>query len=154
MGAFAVFVASLGGVGYAPVAPGTVGTLVVVPLFPVAARIQAAWPAGYVAFLGVAITGAIWAAHVAGRALGEVDSSRIVIDEAVGYLVTTAFLDFSWAAAASAFCLFRLFDILKPFPVSWVERRLGGGLGVVADDVVAGALAGLVASVLLERWIA
>jgi phosphatidylglycerophosphatase A len=154
MGTFAVFVATLGWVGYAPVAPGTVGTLVAVPLFPVAARVQAASPVGYVAFLCVAVTGAIWAAHVAGRALGEVDSSRIVIDEVVGYLVATAFLDFSWPAAVSAFCLFRLFDILKPFPISWVERRLGGGLGVVADDVVAGVLAGLVASVLLKQWIA
>ncbi len=153
MRTFAVRVASLGWVGHAPVAPGTAGTLVAVPLFPLAAHIQAASPSGYVMFLCVAIAGAIWAAHVAGRDLGEVDSSRIVVDEAVGYLVATAFLDFSWPAAVSAFCLFRLFDILKPFPISWVERRLGGGLGVVADDVVAGVFAGIVASILLQLWV-
>jgi phosphatidylglycerophosphatase A len=80
---------------------------------------------------------------------GEHDSSHIVIDEVAGYVVATALLDFSWLAAGLAFCLFRLFDILKPFPASWVDRHVGGGLGVVGDDVVAGIFAGVVARILL-----
>ncbi len=142
-------VVTVGGLGYAPVASGTVGTLAAVPLFPVLDALRTAAPLAAVAAL-VGLTGlAVWAAGVAGPLLGDVDSSRIVIDEVVGFLVATAFLDFSWWNAVLAFCLFRLFDIVKPFPASWVERRLGGGLGVVGDDVIAGIFAGVVARLLL-----
>jgi phosphatidylglycerophosphatase A len=142
-------VVTVGGVGYAPVAPGTAGTLAAVPLVPLLDALRTAAPlAAMVALAGLAGL-AVWAASAAGPILGEEDSSRIVIDEVVGFLVASAFLDFSWWNVALAFCLFRLFDIVKPFPASWVERRLGGGLGVVGDDVVAGVFAGVVARVLL-----
>ena len=144
-------VVTVGGAGYAPVAPGTVGTLVAVPLFPVLDALRTATPLGAVVALAGLGALAVWAAGAAGPILGEVDSSHIVVDEVVGYLVAAAFLDFSWWNAALAFCLFRLFDIVKPFPASWVERRLGGGLGVVGDDVVAGIFAGIVARILLAQ---
>lgn len=148
-----VAVATVGGTGYAPLAPGTIGTLAAVPLFPVLDALSAAAPLlGAAALVGFGAL-AVWAADVAGPILGEVDSSHIVVDEVVGYLVAAAFLNFSWRNAALVFCLFRLFDIVKPFPASWVERRLGGGLGVVGDDVVAGLFAGVVARVLLAAWV-
>lgn len=144
-----MFLATLAGAGYAPIAPGTVGTLVAVPLFPLLTQLRHACFPAYVVALVMGVAGAVWVSDAAGKILGEVDSSRIVIDEAAGYAVATAFLDFSWVAAGLAFCLFRLFDILKPFPASWVERHLGGGVGVVGDDVVSGIFAGVVARVLL-----
>jgi phosphatidylglycerophosphatase A len=145
-----VVVATVGGIGFAPVAPGTVGTLAALPLFPLTAPLAMAAPALYGAALLVATGAAVWAAGAAEDALGETDSGRIVIDEVVGFLFATAFLEWSWGAMVLAFCLFRLFDIVKPFPASWADRRLGGGLGVVADDVVAGIYANLVARVLLS----
>jgi len=93
--------------------------------------------------------GSIWVAGVASEELGEHDSPHIVIDEVAGYITATGFLDFSWIAAALAFFLFRLFDILKPFPASWFDRHVHGGLGVVGDDVVAGIFAGVVARIML-----
>ncbi len=74
----------------------------------------------------------------AGKIYGVVDDGRIVIDELVGYLVTVAFLPFSWTTALLGFFLFRVFDILKPFPASWFDRRMKNGIGVVLDDVAAG----------------
>ena len=146
----AVFVATCGWAGYAPVAPGTVGTLVAVPLFPALTRLWNMSPPSYLLAFALILAGAVWAAGVATRDFGEPDSKHIVIDEVAGYVVATAFLDFSWSAAAVAFCLFRLFDILKPFPVSWVDRHVHGGAGVVGDDVVAGIFAGVAARVLLS----
>ena len=148
---FVTFLATCGWVGYVPFAPGTVGTLVAVPLFPLLAQLRETSPTAWLLALGVGLGVAVWAADVAGRSLGETDSGHIVIDEVAGYVVATAFLDFSWSAAALAFCLFRLFDIVKPFPASWIDRHVGGGLGVVGDDVVAGIFAGTVARILL--WI-
>jgi phosphatidylglycerophosphatase A len=149
MRAILMAVATCGGAGYAPVAPGTLGTLAAVPLFFVLDGVRRTSPAtGWLALVAL-IAVAVWAAGAAERVLDETDSGRIVIDEVAGYLVATAFMEFSWWTAALAFCLFRLFDIVKPFPISWVERRLSGGVGVVADDVVAGAVAGGVAGILL-----
>jgi phosphatidylglycerophosphatase A len=142
-------VVTVGGLGYAPVAPGTVGTLAAVPIFAALDALRTAAPLGALVALAGLVCLAVWAAGAAGPIFGEVDSQRIVIDEVVGFLVAASFLDFSWWNAALAFCLFRLFDIVKPFPASWVERRLGGGLGVVGDDIVAGIFAGVVARVLL-----
>ena len=144
-----MFLATLGWAGYSPFAPGTVGTIVAVPLFPLLAQLRDASVLTYVVVLTAGLVIAVWVADVAGRTLDDVDSSHIVIDEAAGYAVATAFLDFSWLAAGLAFCLFRFFDIVKPFPASWVERHLPGGLGVVGDDVVAGLFAGVMARFLL-----
>lgn len=129
-------IATAGGAGYSPVAPGTCGTLVAIPL--AWALAGADWPIYLLVCAGLIAAG-VWAAAVADRSWGTHDSGRIVIDEVAGYLVTMAAVDRSSAVLlAAGFVVFRAFDIAKPPPVRWVDQRLGGGLGVVLDDVAAG----------------
>lgn len=130
-----LFFATNAGLGLAPVAPGTFGTLAGIPLFYLLAGLSAPYYAGAWALL---LLFACATAEAAGRIYGVADDGRIVIDELVGYLVTVAFLPFSWPAAILGFFFFRLFDILKIFPASWFDRRMKNGIGVVMDDVVAG----------------
>jgi phosphatidylglycerophosphatase A len=127
--------------GYFPVASGTVGTLVAVPLYLLAARW--AWPWYAVLVLAVTVAG-IWAAHRCERLFGEKDSSRVVIDEVAGFLVTMAFVTPTWTRVAAGFFLFRFFDVIKPPPAGWADLHLRGGLGVMLDDLVAGFYAWLV----------
>lgn len=135
-------IATVGGVGYAPVAPGTFGTAAAVPLAWVCAPLT--WWAYALVCVAVTLVG-IWAAAVADRSWGTHDSGRIVVDEVAGYLVTMALVDRSDPVLLLlGFLLFRAFDIAKPFPVRQIDRQLGGGSGVVLDDVVAGVMAGLV----------
>jgi phosphatidylglycerophosphatase A len=146
----AILIATFGGIGYAPVAPGTMGTLAAVPLFPLLAHVRTTAPVAHVLAILALVAGAVWAAGAASRAFGEPDSGRIVIDEVAGYVAATAFLDFTWLTAALAFALFRLFDVMKPFPISWIDRHVHGGLGVVGDDVLAGILAGIATRLVLS----
>lgn len=142
----ALLLASNLGLGYAPVAPGTFGTLAGLPVFWLLAGLP---PSGYL-LAGVGITAvAVWAAGAAGRHYGVVDDGRIVIDELAGYLVTVALLPWSWTTALLGFAWFRLFDILKPPPVNWIDRRCKNGFGVVFDDLAAGIYAALALRVTL-----
>ena len=132
------------GVGFAPVAPGTfgsaLGVLLCVPLLRL--------PPGYYLAALAAVTGlGIWAAEVTERATGRHDDGRIVIDEVAGQLLTLAPLAFAPrggpglpALLVTGFVTFRVLDIWKPGPVRWLERRVPGGAGVMADDLLAGAL--------------
>lgn len=138
MNSLAKVLATALGAGYSPIAPGTCGTIVAIPL---------AWalaPLFIWQFLIVtaAITAlGIWAAHRADIAWGTHDSGRIVIDEVAGYLVTVAFVPrTSVAALGIGFVLFRALDIIKPPPVRWLDQNLPGGWGVVLDDVAAGVM--------------
>lgn len=81
------------------------------------------------------------ACDLAGKIYQEPDDGRIVIDELIGYLITTAFLPFSWPAAILGFIWFRIFDIVKPPPASWFDREMKNGIGVTMDDVMAGLYA-------------
>jgi phosphatidylglycerophosphatase A len=144
----ALWLATAGPAGYAPVAPGTAGAAVGVVLY---------LPLSYQPLLFAAVTAGllgagVWSAGVAERAFGTRDDGRIVIDEVVGQLLTLAPL-VAVASEASVrspwllltgFLLFRLLDIWKPGPVAWGERRFAGGAGVMLDDVIAGGLGALV----------
>ena len=77
-------------------------------------------------------------AEEAGKIYQEADDGRIVIDELLGYLITVAFLPFSWSTALIGFFWFRLFDIIKPPPANWFDREMKNGIGVTLDDRVAG----------------
>jgi phosphatidylglycerophosphatase A len=143
-------VATVGGVGRAPVAPGTVGSLVAVPLLPALALLRARSGAAYLAVLAGLVTVAVWSAGRAEEILGGHDHSRIVIDEVVGLVVAGAFLPGTWQAAALAFVLFRVFDVVKPFPAGLIDERVRGGAGVVGDDLVAGVYAGLAGRLVLR----
>lgn len=139
-----LFLATGAHLGYAPVAPGTVGSLAALPLIFVSAALFAASPAlGFVA-LSALIGAACWLAGAAEGYLGEHDSGKIVIDEIAGFLCATAWIDLTLPRLLVAFALFRLFDILKPQPARYFDRQVAGGLGVVFDDVVAGLYANLV----------
>ena len=127
--------ASNAGLGYAPYASGTVGTLAGIPLF----FLVAGWPWwGYLSAWVVLLLISFAVTEAAGRIYGVADDGRIVIDELVGYLVTVAFLPWSWTTALLGFFWFRVFDILKPPPARWFDRRMKNGIGVVLDDVAAG----------------
>ncbi|MCG8421098.1 MAG: phosphatidylglycerophosphatase A [Proteobacteria bacterium] len=136
------FFATAGGVGYSPIGPGTCGTAVAVPL----AWITSGFPLWLFAAMSLAIiVVGIWAASAADAHWGSHDSGRIVIDEVAGYLVTVSAVDRSdWVLLVLGFVLFRVFDIVKPPPVRWLDRNIPGGTGVVIDDVAAGVLAGAV----------
>lgn len=137
---FAVWLAANGGLGFAPFAPGTVGTLAGIPAFWLLARFS---PSLYILTWLALFALACWSADVAGRHYGQADDGRIVIDELVGYLVTVAMLPFSWPAAILGFFWFRLFDIVKFPPARWFDLNVKNGVGVVFDDVVAGIYAAL-----------
>jgi phosphatidylglycerophosphatase A len=130
------------GAGYSPIAPGTCGTAVAVPL----AWALAVLPAWQFALVAVAITAlAIAAAHQADRAWGTEDNQRIVIDEVAGYLITVIpVIDRHWVPLAVGFVVFRFFDIVKPPPVRWLDDNLPGGWGVVLDDAAAGVMGAIV----------
>ena len=144
----ATLIASGLGSGLSPFAPGTVGSLFtalcLLPSLGVAAMIH------WWAWSG-AVCVAIWSAEAAGRRWGVADHPAIVIDEVVGLwlavlipltLIPLPIEHRGWLLLG-AFALFRVFDIAKPCPVSWLERSLPGGWGVVADDLMAGVMAGL-----------
>ncbi len=127
-------------VGYIPLAPGTWGTVVGVGFYWL---IRTLPPAAYAATTIAFIIFAIWVSTRAQEQFEEVDPPQIVIDEIAGYLVTMAFHTPSFAAAVTGFILFRIFDITKPPPIRWIERRFSDGRGVVLDDVGAGVYASI-----------
>ncbi len=122
------------GTGLAPRAPGTFGTLVAFPLHFLLAGLPEALHWGLV--LLAALLG-IWVCDKTGRALGVPDHGGIVWDEIVAFLIVLPFAPASLWGYATAFALFRLFDVWKPFPIAWIEARVEGGLGVMLDDVLA-----------------
>jgi phosphatidylglycerophosphatase A len=136
-----LFLASGGGVGYIPFAPGTWGSAVGVLLFWALLRLPM-WPL-VVTVVAIAFL-SCWIADLAEGLLGKKDPQIIVIDEVAGMLVSLLFLPVNWKVALAAFFFFRLFDIWKPFPARWLQDHLPGGWGVVGDDIMAGIYANLV----------
>jgi phosphatidylglycerophosphatase A len=149
MRTFILFLATGAYSGYAPVASGTVGSLVALPLIFLSTRLLHVSSTLQVVVLVLAIVGACWVAGAAEQYLGEHDSGKIVVDEMVGFLTATALLDLTLLRLLVAFFLFRLFDILKPPPARYFDQHVPGGVGVVLDDVCAGIYANLIVRVLL-----
>lgn len=145
----ALVVATLFGVGYAPVAPGTFGTAASLPLVWAVAQLSTPWQ--LLTALAVIVV-AMFAAAEAGRALGVIDAQQIVIDETAGLLVTMLAVPFTLSTALAGFALFRLFDIFKPWPASYFDRKVKNGAGVVLDDVMAGLYARLCLFGLAWAW--
>ena len=143
-GRLASLLATCLGLGYSPIAPGTAGSLGALAVA-VALWKYGGWgQAGFALLAAVALVPGLWAAHYVSRASGKKDPSTIVVDEAIGQWITLAGATaYNWKSWLSALVLFRLLDILKPPPVRQAEA-LPGGLGIVADDVVAGLLGALV----------
>jgi len=135
----ALILSSWFGIGLIPRMPGTVGTLAAIPIGIVMNRLGLYLGA---IFLVISIVAAIWSAGVTERILGRDDPSEVVIDEVAGFLLTVYLLPLSWRSIALGFIMFRFFDILKPFPIKRLER-IGGGTGIVLDDLGAGVYAAL-----------
>lgn len=138
---WAVWVATCGGVGYVPIAPGTAGSAVGLVLVAALGRAPLGQP-WLSSILAVAAVGifflGVWAASGAEKYFGRVDPGHVVIDEVVGQLLTfLARPDASWKWLLAGFVLFRIFDVVKPFPARQAER-LPRGWGIMTDDVVAG----------------
>ena len=133
--------------GYAPWAAGTFGTAGAIPLFYLLSALS--WPL-YVLTVVALIVLAIYAAGHAGAYWGVVDASPFVIDEVAGYLVTMALVPWSWQAAAAGFVLFRIFDIVKPWPASYFDG-VKSGFGVIMDDVAAGVYAWIALALLRQQ---
>ena len=136
----AVFVATAGYCGYSPFAPGTVGSAAGLVVY------LLVWATGSVAvevglIVGLFAAG-VWAGTIAERYFGGVDPGPIVLDEVVGMLITLAFIPVGWTGALAGFFIFRLFDVIKPYPARRLEQ-LHGGLGVMADDAMAAVYANL-----------
>lgn len=129
------------GAGLSPMAPGTVGTLVGVVLYLILSMLPTAV---YVLIVAGLFAAGIWAVGAVAQQLGTDDPPAIVWDEVVGFLVAmiAAPAGIMWIIAG--FALFRVFDIYKPWPISSVDGRLGGALGIMLDDVIAGLYTWLV----------
>jgi len=127
-----------GGLGYAPLASGTFGSL---PGLAVAWGLAAVggWPLLLAGTVAASVVG-LWAADATARSLGRADPGEVVVDEIAGQMMTLLFLPLTWQSLALGFFLFRLLDIVKPFPAGRLEA-LPGGLGIMVDDLVAGAYA-------------
>lgn len=133
------FLALGAGSGLAPWAPGTFGSMVGVGLYVLAAPFG--MPACALLLALICVVGVPVCGRTA-RALGVHDHPAIVWDEVAGMFLTLVFSSGSWLALGIGFALFRLFDIWKPWPVRWADAKVSGGLGVMADDLLAGLYAG------------
>ncbi len=132
---FVLGLSSAGGVGFIPVAPGTFGSLVAIPVWWVFSSFNLIT---YLLVTAALIMIAIWASAEANKIHDDHDASQIVIDEVVGMLCAAVAVPFEWPQVIAVFVMFRFFDIIKPPPVKWIDKRMSGGVGVVLDDVAAG----------------
>lgn len=142
------FIAFGFGSGLSPIAPGTCGTLVAIPVYFILSSLS---PIFYILLVLALFILGVWVSEIVTCALGEQDYSGIVWDEVVGYLLTMFCAPFGITWMIIGFLLFRVFDILKPPPIGLVDKHIHGGLGVMLDDVMAAIPACLILQTL--AWI-
>lgn len=143
----AEFIATGAYVGRSPKAPGTVATFATIPL------VWLLFQTGEIVYMiatGLVVLLGIGASYIYEQVHKSHDDGAIVIDEVAGFLITMTWLPMTWQALVCGFFLFRFLDILKPFPIGYLDRKIPGGVGVMADDV----LAGIVANVILQFLLA
>ncbi len=141
---------SLGfGSGLAPWAPGTFGTLAALPLY---LLMQPLPLAAYLLITLLAMLVGFYLCGETARALGVHDHSGIVWDEIVGFMITMAAVPLDWKWIIVGFVLFRFFDIVKPWPIKWIDSKVSGGIGIMLDDVLAGVFAWLGLQVIITLW--
>jgi phosphatidylglycerophosphatase A len=145
----AVFVATVGYAGYFPIAPGTIGSLAGLVFYLLVWWAQS--PIVEAGLIAIVCAAGVWAGTTAERYFGGIDPGPIVIDEVAGMLITLAFIPVGLSGALVGFFLFRVFDVIKPYPAGRLER-LHGGLGVMADDAMAAIYANV--SLRLVLWAA
>ncbi len=149
----AISIASGLGAGYSPVAPGTAGSVVgviIAILFILLFGLNIFSGFIYVLITAVIFAVGVWSAGRAEVIYGEKDCGKIVIDEIAGMLVTLYLVPFDWRWLLGGFLLFRLFDIVKPFPARRIDQRVKGGWGVMLDDFAAGIYANIGLQILVR----
>lgn len=136
------------GCGLSPVMPGTVGTLGAIPLVWLFAR----WGefSYMLATFALVVVAMIVAQLYENVIADEHDPSEFVLDEVAGFLITMTWVPLTWQFVVLGFVLFRVLDIVKPFPISWIDRRIPGGVGAVADDLAAGIVANILLQIVLQ----
>ncbi|MFH0789269.1 MAG: phosphatidylglycerophosphatase A [Pseudomonadota bacterium] len=132
--------------GYIPFASGTFGTLWGLPIF---YFLSPQSLGNQILIIMASIGLAIFLADQTEKFLGRKDPSQVVIDEIVGYMVAVAGMPFSWTTALLGFFIFRIMDILKPYPIRKIDQKMPGGWGIVLDDVLAGVYAQIILRVLV-----
>ncbi|MFV0476692.1 MAG: phosphatidylglycerophosphatase A [Parahaliea sp.] len=136
------------GSGLSPKAPGTFGTLAAIPFYYLLAGFSLPI---YSLFIVFAFALGVWLCEHSSRDLGVHDHPGIVWDEFVGFWLTMWAVPPGWQTVLLGFVFFRLFDIIKPWPIGWLDRRVHGGLGIMIDDVVAGVMAGAILHLIM--WV-
>lgn len=134
------------GSGAAPKAPGTFGTLAAIPVYLLLAQLPLTL---YLAVIVLAFAVGVYLCGQASKDMGVHDHGGIVWDEFVGFWITMIAVPVHWMLIVVGFVLFRFFDIIKPFPIGWLDKRVHGGLGIMIDDVIAGVFAWAVLQLLI-----
>jgi len=142
-------IATGAGSGYAPFAPGTVGTIAGIPVYLLLSRLS--WTFCLISVLILTLL-AIYISREGEKIFNEKDSPRIVIDEIVGFQWTMFLVLPTVLHILLGFFLFRLFDIVKIFPAGYLQNRLPGGYGIVIDDVVAGMYSNIILLLVIKFW--
>lgn len=143
---FPLLLATGFGSGLSPYAPGTVGTLCSLLLLLLVQ--DTTWPLLVICVVGFPF--GIWVCRQGSQKLGVHDHGGIVWDEFIGMWVTLLWVPLSLMAVVLGFVLFRLFDIFKPWPIGYLDRRVHGGLGIMLDDLIAGIFANIVLQIILR----
>jgi phosphatidylglycerophosphatase A len=149
MNRFFLFFATGFGAGYSPIAPGTLGTLVAIPIYYFLSEISS--PLYEITLVGFFFL-SVWISEKAEIFFGKKDDQRIVIDEIMGFLITMLWIPKTVRFIVIGFFVFRFFDILKPFPIRRLESRFKGGWGVVLDDVMAGVYANIILQIIASLF--
>lgn len=129
-------------------APGTWGTLATIPFV---IMFQMMGSIAYMAVTFLIIFLGIFLSDIYEKSKGDHDLSEIVIDEVAGYMIAMTLMPMTWQALTLGFLIFRFFDIFKPFPIGWLDRKINGGLGVMVDDVAAGVITNVILQILYTK---
>lgn len=140
------FIAFGFGSGTLPKMPGTWGTVVAIPIYLLMSHLPL-W--GYLALTAFLILISFVICGITARDIGVHDHPGIVLDEIVGYLLTMTLVPAGWFWVIAGFVLFRLFDIWKPFPIRLLDSKVGGGFGIVVDDLLAGVYAWIILQLMI-----
>ena len=119
-------------------APGTMGTLAAIPLYILIKDLSSVW---YLLVSLMLFCLGVWTADHTERIIDQKDPGLVVIDEVVGFLITMMGAGFTYLNLILGFILFRIFDIIKPWPISYIDKKFTGGFGIMFDDIVAGLFA-------------
>ena len=134
------------GSGLCPIMPGTCGTIVAIPIYLLLGNLPLLY---YLLILTIMIIIGFWLCGVTARDLGVKDPPSVVWDEIVGFLLTMIAVPMNWLWIIIGFVLFRAFDIIKPWPISWVNKNITGGFGIVVDDLLAGICAAVILQLII-----